>query len=85
MDMVVGTIVKYKISSNEIILLEVEAYYTKTEDDLSKALGIDFTPTKMLLFKDSSLGATENEVTPLTLEEIKYVKKEGNTFYLRKK
>lgn len=72
-------LVKYKLTDKETLVLEIESSYMKFEDDLSKALGIDFAPTKMYRFKNSYIVADGTQIEPLTLEDLKNI----NKFILR--
>lgn len=42
--------------------LIIESSYYKETDDLSELLGVEFTPTWMYSFENSSLGASEKQV-----------------------
>ena len=63
-------LVKFNVTDKETLVLQIESSYMKYEDDLSKALGIDFAPTRMFRFVGSDLTADETQIEYLSLLDL---------------
>jgi hypothetical protein len=75
-------LVKFNVTDKETIVLQIESSYMKYEDDLSKALGIDFAPTRMFRFKGSNWTADETQIEPLTIDDLACLSLVNGKYYL---
>lgn len=76
-------LVKYKLRDTETLVLEIESSFIKQGDDLSKMLGIEFKPTKMYRFKNSSLISEEKDIKPLSIEDLSKISLIKGQYYLK--
>ena len=76
-------LVKYKLTDQETLVLETELSYIQHDDDLAKALGIPSTPKRMYRFKNSNLSAFEEQIEPISFEDLKHIVKDGDYYYHR--
>jgi hypothetical protein len=75
-------LVKFNVTDKETLVLQIESSYMKYEDDLSKALGIDFMPTRMYRFVGSDLTADETQIEALTIDDLACLSLVNGRYYL---
>jgi len=76
-------LIKYKLTSTETLVLEIESSFIKQRDDLCEMLGIEFKPVKMYRFKNSSLISEEKDILQLSIEDLSKISLIKGQYYLK--